>query len=92
MGSSGWYVTQCTSQQAVSAGHPFLQALEEDRGPWIKSQPSLSPQLLLFCLQMRSNGSDKNSLQSLTKILISQSFAKPCSMSAVLRLFPLTQC
>lgn len=42
-------------------------SLREDIGPWVKLQQSFSPQPLLFCLQMPSNNSDKNSLPRLTK-------------------------
>lgn len=42
-------------------------SLREDVGPWVRLQWSFSPQPLLFCLQMPSNNSDKNSLPSLTK-------------------------
>lgn len=42
-------------------------SLREDVSPWVRLQRSFSPQPLLFCLQMPSNNSDKNSLPSLTK-------------------------
>lgn len=59
-------------------------SLREDVGPGVKLQQPLSPRPLLFCLQIPSNNRDKNSLQSLTKILISQRFAKPCFKYKVL--------
>jgi len=65
---------------SVQVNKQYLQVIHsseprEDVGPWVKLQQSLSPQPLLFCLQMPSNNSDKNSLQNLDKNL---DFPKSC--------------